>query len=455
MAGDVRCLDAESRSVNVSSGQPFYTGDAVRVGEESAAEVVLADGSRLVLGANTVLQFPAADIAGERRVHLERGSADVEAARQSPSDPLILSTGQARLMVLGTRFRLYAGTGDSRVELEEGKVQFKRQSDGEAVEVVAGQYAIAVASDEPALPLIAQPLGDDWRLWQTLLRAGRQVTFSRSGESLATASHSHIQVWAAATGELAHTLKSSAWSDSLAFTASDEALIALSESGQSQVWKIGTPSAAQTELKCDQGVLRRCAVSRNGRWLAQTSSVESGYLPVWTVDESGTISLVRVIPMKAGSVALAETEDGPVVVASQWNGTTVKWDAANGEELARFRFRSELFRTALSLDGRLLAGFGNAEGLLLIDTESGQSRNLWPPGSVRVNCLRFTADGMSVFAAMNDGVARAWSTVDGRPLLVLSTGDSQVTALDVSADGKWLATAGDDGNVKVWQRESQ
>jgi WD40 repeat protein len=458
LTGDVWLSDARQRTIKVTSGQKFFAGDKLQVGEYGEAGVLLADGSRLILGADSVLQFPSAERGSERRVHLERGAADVEAAPHLPDDPLILSTEQARLVVLGTRFRLYAGDGNSRVELEEGKVRFERSSDRESVEVTAGQYAVAGAEDESRLPLIAQPLGDAWRLRQTLLRAGRQVAFSHQGTSLATADHSRIKVWDVSTGELEHTLKTSAWSDSLVFTASDAAIVALSESGQALVWKVGEPDAIVTELKCDHGKLRRCDVSCSGRWLAQTSSVDAGYLPVWKVDSSGKISRARTLAMKAGSVALAEGEPHSdarlIVVASEWNGTTVKWDAITGKELGRFRFGSELYRTALSHDGRLLVGYGNVDGLLLVDTVTGETRTLWPPGSVRVNRLRFSADGQVVFAAMNDGVARAWSTIDGQPWLVLSTGDSHLSTLDVSRDGVWLATAGNHGIVKIWQRES-
>ncbi|QDU25051.1 fec operon regulator FecR [Anatilimnocola aggregata] len=458
LTGDVWLSDPQQRAEKVTSGQQFLAGDKLQVGEEGEAEVLLADGSRLILGADSVLQFPSAEGDGERRVHLERGAAEVEAAVQLPDDPLILSTEQARLVVLGTRFRLYAGDGDSRVELEEGKVQFERSSDRKSVEVTAGQYAVVVAEQESTSPLIAQPLDANWRLRQTLLRAGRQIAFSHQGSRLATADHARIKVWDVSTGELQHILRTSAWSDRLAFTPSDDAIVALSESGQALLWSVGEPAAILSELKCEHGQLRRCDVSRSGSWLVQSSSVDSGYLPVWKIEPAGTISLVRSLTMKAGSVALAEGEAGSdtplIVVASQWNGTTVKWDASSGKELARYRFGSELHRTALSLDGRLLAGFGNADGLLLVDTETGETRKLWPPGSVRVNRLRFSADGRAVFAAMNDGVARAWSTHDGQSLLVLSTGDSHLLSLDVSTDGVWVATSGDDGAVKIWQRES-
>jgi WD40 repeat protein len=194
-------------------------------------------------------------------------------------------------------------------------------------------------------------------------------------------------------------------------------------------------------------------VTHDGRWFAQTSDVTAGHLPIWQVDDSGEISLVRSIPMKMGGVSIAATANGPRVVASNWNGTTVIWDAVTGSELARYRFRSELRVLALSDDGRQLCGYGNATGLLFLDTESGEQSILWPSGSAAVTCLRFSRDGRELMAAMADGLVRGWSTETGEATFVLPTGDVRVLSLAVSDDGLSLATVGDRGIVKLWQRE--
>jgi WD40 repeat protein len=157
--------------------------------------------------------------------------------------------------------------------------------------------------------------------------------------------------------------------------------------------------------------------------------------------------------MKMSSVAIAATSQGPRVVASNWNGTTVIWDAETGSELARYRFRSELHVLALSGDGRHLCGYENTTGLLIMDTESGEQRTLWPSDSARVNCLRFSRDGRELIAAMADGLVRGWSTGTGDATFVLPTGDASVSSLAVSDDGRRLATVADKGNVKLWQRE--
>lgn len=455
LMGEVWLTDARQKSVNAASAQSFYSGDRVRVGEGSAAEVLLADGTRIALSADSVLHFQRFD-ATTQTLQLERGSADVAAAPQSPDRPLVIITEQARLTVLGTQFRLYAGDSDSRVELEEGKVQFERQSDGQTVEVAAGQFAVADAA--PAKPLAAEPLVSDWRLRQTLQRAGARVAFSPDGAKIATADADRIKLWNVATGELQQMAAKMTRFDCLAFAPSNETLVAIGDSGKVLYWPLGAASPQDREpqpreLKTTTGNLRRCAVSSDGRWFAQTTDADVGHLPIWRVDDAGEISLVRSILMKMSSVAIAATPNGPRVAAGNWNGTTVIWDAETGSELARYRFRSELHVLALSDDGRQLCGYGNATGLLILDTESGEQRTLWSSDSARVNCLRFSRDGRELIAAMADGLVRGWSTGTGEATFVLPTGDAQVMSLAVSDDGRSLATVGDKGSVKLWQRE--
>lgn len=455
LTGEVWLVEANKPAVKASSGRQFAAGDAVQVGAEAAAEVVLTDGSRIMLSADSLLRF-AAD-KSQKQIHLVRGSADVDAAPQSPDRPLVITTAQARLTVLGTRFRLYAAEDDSQLELEEGKVWFERQSDGQAVEVAAGEYAVARSetATETLKPLVALPITVEWRLRQTLLRAGERVAFSHDSTRLATIRGEHLKVWEVATGELQHELRTPLFYECLAFTASDKSIVAATNRGKAMFWPLGEDSAREVELKTDEGHFRRCSVSRDGRWLALSTSAASGHVPVWRVDDTGAISSVASLPLKGDSVAVAATATGPQVVCSAWDGTTVKWEAETGRELARRKFASKLHVVDLSADGRLLGGYGNATGLLLFDTDTGEQHALWPAGSVHVSYLRFSQDGRQLFAAMADGVVRAWSTEDGQPLMVLATGDSRVISLDVSADGRWLATTGLDGRVSIWELEKK
>jgi hypothetical protein len=451
LAGEVWRTDAAQKSSQASSAQSVYPGDRVRVGEEAAAELTLADGSRVVLGARSVLHFDRVGPAG-KALRLECGSAAVEAAPQPAGRPLVIDTEQARLTVLGTRFRLYAGQGDSRVELEEGKVQFERRSDGTSVEVGAGQYAVAANGNSPSQPPEVRELSADWRLRQTLLRAGGQAAFSHDGVLLATSHGEGVKVWEVATGELRHAARDMGAFTRLAFTPANDAIVAIRNDGQVAHWPLSAGRMQLQDLAAPGQRLRLCAVSRDGRWLAQTSSDDAGHLPIWRVGDGGEMVAVRSIPRRMSSVAIAATPSGPRVVAGNLDGTTITWDALSGEELSRHRLPAELTVLTLSDDGRLECGYSVRTGLVAVDTVSGKQTTFWPGDSVRVHAVRLSRDGRELFAAMADGLVRAWSTESGDATFALPTGDVAVTALDVSADGRWLATCGARGDVKIWQR---
>lgn len=452
LSGDVWFMKNSRASVKAASGQPFVAGEALRVGSEGAAQLVFANGASMSLSADSFLRFLAAEDAAGMRVHLDCGAADIEAASPARAKPLVITTDQARLTAQGTRFRLYASDRDSRVELEEGNAQFERQCDGRRLELAAGQFAIANA--EPAKPLVAETLPTAWRLRQTLYRAGTRLAFSHDGSALAIAHANRVGLWDVATGEPQRQVKRDAGGfHKLAFVPADDAVLAVGEGGEVLHWPLKVDSPVSSKLEPPSGQWRRCDVSADGRWFARTSDLDSGHLPIWRVDDSGGVVLVQLLPMKMSGVAIAATPQGPRVMASNWNGTTIVWNGETGNAIARYRLRSQLHVMAMSADGRYWAGYGNATGLLIHDMVTGAQGTVWPSESAGVNRLRFSLDGRELLAAMADGLVRGWATEGGEATFVLPTGDTRISDLAVSDDGRCLATVGDKCTVKLWQRE--
>lgn len=446
-------ITADNREMKIATGQPLIAGDTIRIGESSSAEMVLADDSRFTLRSGTVLRFPKPS-GGERgEFSLNRGGVEVTASKQSPTNPLAITTPAARLTVLGTQFRLYAGADDSRVELIEGKVRFERRVDGQAVEVAAGQYAIASTSATPDKPLIAHSLEDIWRLRHTIERAGEQVAFSHDGVWLATARFTQVEIWDVASGEPCYQFPATARFDALAFTLDNKTLVALSHQGPALHWSFADQNAIAADLLPVAGRLRQGTVSRDGRWLAQSTNADPGTLAIWNNNSFGAFMPFPALPTKADGIAIASPYDAPQILASDDEGDLLRWDVATGRELVRYRLESPLHISDATADGQRLVGYGKQSGLILVDLDTGIVRELWPATSVRVNSVRFAANGQSVYAAMADGVARGWNTSDGRAFLALSTGDAQLRSIDLSADGQWLAIAGDRERVTLWHVE--
>jgi WD40 repeat protein len=64
--------------------------------------------------------------------------------------------------------------------------------------------------------------------------------------------------------------------------------------------------------------------------------------------------------------------------------------------------------------------------------------------------LAFNADGSTLATAGDDGTVRLWDTATGAPKLVLRGHEARVDSVAFSPDGAFLASAGGDGITRVW-----
>lgn len=142
---------------------------ALRV-EQGAAQVLLADGSRITVGADTTVREIAKGPKGTR-IHLAAGTVTADVARQD--QPLVFVTPHAEAKVLGTVLRLVVEASSTRLEVREGKVQLTRE--GRSAVVAAGQVAVAGPGAPPVarsaspdeivlLPQHARITGGEWSL---------------------------------------------------------------------------------------------------------------------------------------------------------------------------------------------------------------------------------------------------------------------------------------------------
>jgi len=145
------------------------------VGKRSSVTLVYPDKTRVDLGSETEIR----DLreAGGKRFFVANGSVRVIAIKQPPGQPMVIETQHAEARVLGTTLRIIVDPdpkSGTRLEVDEGKVEFKRKVDGRAVEVVSGHYAVAAVGlalaarriplDEILLlPEQARVVGPEWR----------------------------------------------------------------------------------------------------------------------------------------------------------------------------------------------------------------------------------------------------------------------------------------------------
>ncbi len=107
-----------------------------------------------------------------------------------------------------------------------------------------------------------------------------------------------------------------------------------------------------------------------------------------------------------------------------------------------------------SPDGRTLA-LGTAGRVEFRDPSGRRQRRVIDGIPGKVNALQFSADGDTLVVAAGitglDGVAELWSVATGRRLARFEGHRDAVQDAVLSADGRWLATAGYDRSIRLWR----
>lgn len=187
--GECVILDGATRTA-AKSGMALVSGQGFQSAAGGSAILKFPDPTRIELGAATTLRECA-----PKRLRLDAGTLTADVAKQPAGASFVVTTPQAEIVVLGTRFSIACSTDSTRVEVREGRVRVTRIADGKSVEVPADQIAVITPAgpvearpfpiDEIVLtPAQARILGADWQLVRDAEAAGG-VAFeslkSRSG----------------------------------------------------------------------------------------------------------------------------------------------------------------------------------------------------------------------------------------------------------------------------------
>jgi ferric-dicitrate binding protein FerR (iron transport regulator) len=153
--GTVEVAEGGERRAAVA-GQALPALAVLETAKGARGRVTYADGTALELGPESTLQLLAPP-TGAKELSLRRGTTGAKVAPQPAGKPFVLLTPQAEVRVLGTRFTVSAEAQSSRLEVREGKVRFTRRADGAAVEVAAGQFAVA----SRGVAMLTRPLPEE------------------------------------------------------------------------------------------------------------------------------------------------------------------------------------------------------------------------------------------------------------------------------------------------------
>ncbi len=174
---------------------------------------------------------------------------------------------------------------------------------------------------------------------------------------------------------------------------------------------------------------------------------------------------------------VATSGDGGLVIAARDDGMACVWRSDRPNQiwlkLPHDRLpHDQLQDVAISPDGEWAATAGGDEshGVVKLWRLGGPTTSETPavgggpasltedetflPHEAAVLSVRFWSDSRRLLTTSADGMAKVWQWSSGgllEPIAVFQGHLDQVRSADVSPDRRWVATASDDGTVRLWQ----
>jgi WD40 repeat protein len=285
------------------------------------------------------------------------------------------------------------------------------------------------------------------------------VAFSSDGSLIASGGRdTRVCIWDGFTGALKETLPQRHEEPvvNVHFVLSDSVIVAIDRAHQILCWSVARTKWAVHRARAMRGTMHTGAVveiaSSPDRKLFATFSFDKT-IKLWNPESATEVGQPMLGSDKVKTGAF--TIDGSKIVAGYHDGTVRIWEVATQILLHTLRSGPESVSTiAVSPDGRLVASGGGR--LCLWDVDTGELMCM--PLEKYIGSLAFNRTGRRLVLGSSDSYV---TVVDIRfgsfrlttDTFILKGHTSYVNDVSSSPSGSLLASAGQDGTLRVWDTD--
>jgi WD40 repeat protein len=238
---------------------------------------------------------------------------------------------------------------------------------------------------------------------------------------------------------------------SAAFSPDGKKIVSASADQTVRVWEVGSTARAAHTLKGHVGPVTMAMFTPDGKNVVSCGADKT--VKVWDA-EQGTA--VRELTGHTGTVTAFDiSQDGKRLVSGGADRHVKVWDLPGGKELATVSGAASVVAAiAIHPSGDKFA-VGNVDQTIGLYDISGKLLHRWAAHGIAVSGLSFSPNGKWLASCGADGIVRVWTVAAPTSGPVALTGhNGPLSSVAFRKDSQHLVSSGADLSVKLWKLDA-